>query len=61
MKKKTKKDKYEKPELKTIQLHADEVLVAPLSEAIQASPELIRDALGRHADITKTPYTDGGS
>ena len=27
MKKKTKKEKYEKPELKSIQLHAEEVLV----------------------------------
>ena len=28
MKEKTKKEKYEKPELKRIQLHAEEVLVA---------------------------------
>jgi hypothetical protein len=39
MKKKTKKKKYEKPELKTIQLHADEVLVAGCKSFSSSGPE----------------------
>ncbi len=38
MKKDAKKEKYEKPELKTIQLHADEVLVVGCKSFTSSGP-----------------------
>jgi Fe-S cluster assembly protein SufD len=49
-------DGHHSPALSRPGSYGDDVLVTPLSEAIHASPELIRGALGRQADITKSPW-----
>ena len=54
MKKKVKKEKYEKPELKTIQLHAEEVLAVGCKSIGSSGP-----ALASCGILTTNCSTDG--